>query len=76
MERLETGAQTIKLPSTVEAVEIGEIVAIEYRSDKYDGKPRVWRHEVTQKRALHMSTDGKVMVVLPGFKVTKRGIEG
>lgn len=76
MKSLETGARTIRLPDTVEAVEIGRIVAIEYESDKYDGKPRVWRHEVTKPRALHISADGKVMVILPGFKVTKRGIEG
>jgi hypothetical protein len=31
---------------------------------------------VTGKRTLHISTDGKVMVILPGFKITKRGIEG
>ena len=75
-ENLTTGARTIRLPDTVEAVEIGRIVAIEYESDKYDGKKRIWRHEVTQKRDLHVSTDGKVLVVLPGFKITKRGIEG
>lgn len=73
---LVTEPRKVKLPGTVEAVEIGRIVAIEYESDKYDGKLRVWRHEVTKPRALHISADGKVMVVLPGFKVTKRGIEG
>ena len=76
MESLETGAKTIKLPTAVEAVEVGEIVAIEYRSRKYTGRNKVWRHEVTQPRKLHISTDGKVLVVLPGFKITKRGIEG
>ncbi len=76
MERLETGAKTINLPDTVEAVEIGQIVSITYESDKYDGRKRLWKHDVTGDRTLHISTDGKVLVVLPGFKVTKRGIEG
>jgi len=73
---LVTGAQTINLPDTVEAVEIGRIVSITYESDKYDGRKRLWKHDVTGNRTLHISTDGKVMVVLPGFKITKRGIEG
>lgn len=75
-ETLNTGARTINLPHTVEAVEIGKIVSITYESDKYDGRKRLWKHDVTGDRTLHISTDGKVMVVLPGFKVTKRGIEG
>jgi hypothetical protein len=76
MKRLESGAKTINLPDTVEAVEIGKIVSITYESDKYDGRKRLWKHDVTGDRTLHISTDGKVLVVLPGFKVTKRGIEG
>jgi len=75
-QREPSEARRIKLPATVEAVEVGRIVAIEYESDKYDGKRRVWRHESTKPRELHISTDGKVMVILPGFKITKRGIEG
>ena len=74
---LVNGSQVIKLPDTVEAVEIGRIVSITYESDKYDGKKkRLWKHDVTGQKILHISTDGKVMVILPGFKVTKRGIEG
>lgn len=76
MKNLETGARTINLPETVEAVEIGKIISITYESDKYDGRKRLWKHDVTGDRTLHISTDGKVLVVLPGFKVTKRGIEG
>jgi len=75
-ESLTTGAETIRLPQTVEAVKIGKIVSITYESDKYDGRKRLWKHDVTGDRDLHISTDGKVLVVLPGFKVTKRGIEG
>ena len=70
----EPRALKITLPQSY--IELGEIVAIEYRSKKYDGKARVWRHEVTKRRALHLSTDGSVFIVKPGFKVTKRGIEG
>ena len=75
-ESLVNGSQVIKLPDTVEAVEIGRIVSITYESDKYDGKKRLWKHDVTGQKTLHISTDGKVMVILPGFKITKRGIEG
>ncbi len=75
-ESLTTGAKTIRLPDTVEAVEVGKIVSITYESDKYDGRKRLWKHDVTGNRTLHISTDGKVLVVLPGFKITKRGIEG
>ena len=75
-KNLETGSRTINLPDTVEAVEVGRIVSITYESDKYDGRKRLWKHDVTGNRTLHISTDGKVLVVLPGFKVTKRGIEG
>lgn len=63
-----------KLPNAF--VEVGTIEAIEYRSDKYDGKSRLYRHEVTKKRKLLISADGTVMIVEPGFKITKRGIEG
>jgi hypothetical protein len=63
-----------KPPSAV--VHIGRMVAIEYESDKFDGTRRVYRHEVTQFRELLLSPDGTCLIVLPGFKVTKRGIEG
>jgi len=76
-EDLTTEARPIKGFKLPEAyVEVGRIVAIEYESDKYDGKKKVWRHEVTKPRELHVSTDGSTLVVLPGFKITKRGIEG
>lgn len=58
------------------AVEIGQIIAIEYLSFKFDGKNRVYRHEFTKKRKLYVAIDGSLMAVQPPFKVTKRGIEG
>lgn len=57
-------------------VEVGEITAIEYESKKFDGKKRIYRHDVTGKRKLLVSVDGTTMIVFPGFKITKRGIEG
>jgi hypothetical protein len=75
-QRKATNAKTLEIPDVLEAIEVGEIVAIEYRSTKYDGRPRIWRHEVTKPRKLFISRDGRVLVVLPGFKITKRGIEG
>lgn len=58
------------------AVHIGRIVAIEYESDKFDGVKRIYRHDVTKKRDLLVSIDGSTMIVVPGFKITTRGIEG
>jgi hypothetical protein len=58
------------------AVEIGELVAIEYDSRKFDGTARVYRHDVTTKRKLYVSVDGSTLIVWPPLKITKRGIEG
>lgn len=57
-------------------VDIGDFVAIEYDSDKFDGKGRIYRHEGTRKRRCLLSIDGSTMVFDPPFKLTKRGIEG
>lgn len=75
-ENLVDGVKTIRLPHTVEAVEVGKLISITYESDKYDGKKRLWKHDVTGDKTLHISADGKVLVVLPGFQVTKQGIKG
>jgi len=75
-ESLVDGVETIRLPHTVEAVRIGKIISITYESDKYDGHKRLWKHDVTGDKDLHISADGKVLVVLPGFQVTKQGIKG
>lgn len=69
-------AKVQRIPDPLEAIEIGEIVSICYRSAKFDGKVRVWEHVVTKKRKLYISLDGSILVVKPGFKITKRGIEG
>lgn len=57
-------------------VDLGEIVALEYDSIKFDGESRIYRHEATHKRRLLMSLDGGTFIVYPPFKLTKRGIEG
>lgn len=57
-------------------VDIGDFVAIEYDSEKFDGKDRIYRHEGTRKRRCLLSIDGTTMVFDPPFKLTKRGIEG
>lgn len=71
-----TAAVPVSIPDDVELVDVGEILAIEYLSDKFDGNPRAYRHDVTKKRRLYISTDGSVLVIKPGFKITRRGIEG
>lgn len=58
------------------AIHAGRIVAIEYESDKFDGVPTIYRHEFTKIREMLVSPDGTTIIVLPGFKVTTRGIEG
>jgi len=63
-----------KAPSAV--VEIGQLVAIEYASDKFDGTMRTYRHDVTMVRRICISPDGSTIVVDPPLRVTTRGIEG
>lgn len=74
---LVTAPEVLKGYTAPEAVvEIGEILAIEYRSDKFDGVSRDYRHDVTKHRRLFLSPDGGTIVVWPPFRVTTRGIEG
>jgi len=75
-ENLVTNASRVSIPDSLELVEVGTILAIEYESKKFDGRSRAYRHDVTKKRTLYISTDGTVLVIKPGFKITKRGIEG
>lgn len=58
------------------AVEIGNLVAIEYASDKWTGVEKVYRHEFEQIRTMAISPDGSTIVVFPPFQITERGIEG
>jgi hypothetical protein len=57
-------------------VHIGQWEAIEYASDKFDGKKASYRHEVTGVRQFYISPDGSTLIVDPPFKVTTLGIEG
>lgn len=76
-ENLTTEPKILKSYNAPEAVvEIGQFVAIEYESNKFDGKPRIYRHDVTRHRKLFISPDGSTIIVWPPFKITKRGIEG
>jgi hypothetical protein len=58
------------------AVQIGRLVAIEYESDKFDGKSRIYRHECDHAHELAVSIDGKTFIVFPPLRVTRRGLEG
>jgi DNA-binding transcriptional ArsR family regulator len=75
-KKLVTPPKPLKIADNLEFLTIGDIVAIEYESNKFDGKKRVYRHDVTKNRTMSISTDGSVIIVKPGFKITKRGIEG
>lgn len=68
--------QALTWEPPVSFVDIGHIEAIEYTSNKFDDKNRLYRHEVTQKRRLLLSTDGTCLLIFPPFRVTTRGIEG
>ena len=75
-DKLLTEPAPVKIADDLALIEVGRITAIEYESKKFDGKSRVYRHDVTKTRILYISTDGEVLIVKPGFKITKRGIEG
>jgi hypothetical protein len=57
-------------------VDIGFGVALEYDSDKFDGTPRIYRHDFTGKHRAFLSVDGSTLVFEPPWRLTKRGIEG
>ena len=75
-ESLVTAAQEIDWTPPESAVHIGQMVAIEYLSDKFDGTKRIYRHDVTKVRQMLLSPDGSTIIIDPPFKITKRGIEG
>ena len=75
-DELVTEAQEIDWTPPKSAVHIGQFVAIEYLSDKFDGTKRIYRHDVTHVRQMLLSPDGSTIIVDPPFKITKRGIEG
>ena len=76
-ESLVTEAKTIRsYKAPTHFVEVGTLVSVCYRSNKYDGKERDWEHEFTKKRRLFISPDGSTMVVFPPFQFTKQGIKG
>jgi hypothetical protein len=58
------------------AVHIGQLVAIEYLSDKFDGVETVYRHVFDEMLDCVISLDGRTIVLSPGLKITDRGIEG
>jgi len=74
---LETRAKKLKgYKAPLAFVDIGNVVALEYDSDKFDGIERIYRHEAEKKRKFLISVDGSTIIVHPPFKITKRGIEG
>ena len=76
-EKLLTEPRLLKSYKAPQAmIEIGDLVALEYDSIKWDGKSRIFRHESDVKRKFLISPDGQTIVVIPPFRITKRGIEG
>jgi hypothetical protein len=75
-EALITAPEQLQWDPPLAAVDIGNIVAIEYWSDKIDRKGRVYRHVFTRHHGLAMSVDGSTLILFPPAKITARGIEG
>jgi hypothetical protein len=74
---LMTEPQKLKSYKMPEAfLDAGDLVAVEYDCEKFDGESRIYRHEITQKRRLLISVDGSTMIIDPPLRITKRGIEG
>lgn len=73
---LVTEPETLPWTPPEAVVELGRILAIEYLSDKFDGKMRAYRHDFTKNRTIAVSVDGGTVIVTPPMRITKRGIEG
>ena len=71
-----TDPETINWTPPKAAMQIGQLVAIEYLSDKFDGVERIYRHEFDHLRDMAVSPDGRTIIIIPGLKITTRGIEG
>jgi hypothetical protein len=75
-QALLTDPETVPYSPPKAAALVGKLVAIEYLSDKFDGVERVYRHELDEMRDMAISPDGATIILFPGLKITKRGIEG
>lgn len=63
------------MPSVV--VELGRLVAVVYRSDKWVGHPRTYIHRMDDPPRLVSDVHGRRLFVVGGsYRVTERGIEG
>ena len=60
------------------AVDLGELVGIIYRADKWQpGKPRTYIHFMENRPRLVCNVDGNRLYIVGGsYQVTERGIEG
>jgi hypothetical protein len=66
--------ETLKMPNVV--AYLGELRALEYDSDKFDGKRRRYRHEFKRPRPTVVADEtGQLWIVGGGYKITERGIE-
>jgi hypothetical protein len=75
-ESLLTDPEDLPWTPPAAAVLVGRLVAIEYASDKWDGKERVYRHDLDRPCNLAISIDGSTIILDPPLRVTKRGLEG
>lgn len=74
--RLARVSQRRVMPPVV--VELGELVGVVYRSDKWQpGRPRTYIHFMEDRPRLVSDVDGTQLYVVGGsYRVTPRGIEG
>lgn len=59
-------------------VELGELVGVVYRSDKWQpGRPRTYIHFMADRPRLVSDVAGRQLYIVGGsYRVTRRGIEG
>jgi hypothetical protein len=58
-------------------VELGQLMAVIYRSDKWVGHPRTYIHYMDDPPRLVSDVDGRQLFVVGGsYRITARGIEG
>lgn len=66
---------TDRIPKAL--VQVGDLVEIVYKSDKFDGKMREYVHTFgKEKPILAAGANGKLYIIGGKYKITSRGIEG
>ena len=73
---LVTKVKSLEMPSVLTV--LGELVEVTYKSDKFDGRKRLYFHKFRKKDrpVLAASSDGQLFIIGGSYKISDRGIEG